>query len=282
MYRNSILVKGLFLVAASVLSFSSCRRAVTDDNYLSNEDDRIGYATDLSRIEFANNDVISMADQAGTIYSAEYIRKAGNKSVTVSTDTLSTPHVLIIRFGEKDVECADGRMRRGSIIIKYNGRYLDTSMLHTITFDNYHVNGNELSGWIKVTRIDTSVTGNWYYNVQVNDSLNVSPDPLQSKVIAWSGNLLRKWVSGDVTQGRADDYFNVSGNGTLTRPNGHVFSVNISAPLQFGISCDYAQSGVANITGFDGLRVLNYGGGNCDDDAQLNIGVHVYQLTLAK
>jgi hypothetical protein len=283
MYRNTGLRKFTLLMAASLLAIASCKKTTTDDNYLKNDDDRTGYASDASRIEFANNDVISIADQAGTLYNAEYIRKAGDKSVTVSVDTFSTPRVLIVRFGATDVTCADGRKRRGSIIIKYNGRYLDTNQVHTITYNNYHLDGNQLTGWVKVTRVDTTVVGDWFYRVQLNDSMNMNPsDPVNSKFIVWTGNLMRRIIGGKLTNDRADDYFSVSGTATLTRPSGHVFNFNIGTPLQFGTSCDFAESGVVNVNGYTGTRVLNYGNGDCDNAAQLNIGVHVYQLTLTK
>jgi hypothetical protein len=273
--------KYVSLIAFSALLFTACRKPEDkDSNYLSNDDDRIGYASDASRIEFANNDVISLADQAGTLYNAEFIRQSTSTCATVAVDTFSTPHTLIIRFGETDCLCADGRKRRGSIIIQYNGHYLDTNQVHTITYNKYYLDGNQLTGWVKTTRVDTTVTGNWYYKVQVNDSLNMNPDPLKSQYIVWSGNLLRRWVAGDKTNNRDDDYFSISGMATLTRPNGHVFNFNIATPLQFGTSCNFAQSGVVNVTGFTGNRVLNYGTGTCDNAAQLNIGVNIYQLTL--
>lgn len=272
----------LFMVAGLLLAVS-CRRGTTDDNYLRDEDDRTGYASDGSRIEFANEDIIALADQAGILYNAEYIRKAGDKSVTVSVDTMSSPRVLIIRFGNKDVECADGRNRRGSIVISYPGHYLDTGTVHNISFNDYYLNGNRMSGYMKVTRKDTTVTGDWYYTVLVNDSMNINPeDKVNSKFVIWSGNLIRRVVGGQLTHDRSDDYFSVAGTGTLTRPSGHVFNFNIGTPLQFATNCDFAESGVVNVTGYTGNRVLNYGTGNCDNAAQLNVDVHVYQLTLTK
>jgi hypothetical protein len=283
MYCNLRLGKLSVLLAAALITVASCRRGTTDDNYLANDDDREGYATEGSRIGWANEDIISLADQAGTLYNAEYIRKAGDKSVSVAVDTMNTPHTLIVRFGNKDVACADGRTRRGSIVISYNGRYSDTSDLHTITFNDYYINGNRMSGYMKVTRRDTTVTGDWYYNVQVNDTMHVNPDDkINNKFVLWNGNLVRRWVGGQKTNDRSDDFFTTSGTATLTRPSGHTFNFNIATPLQFATDCDFAQSGVVNVTGYTGNRVLNYGSGNCDNAAQLNIDVHVYQLTLDK
>ncbi len=280
MHFNSTFRKGTLFIAAFMILFAACKRASKDDNYLSDDDDRIGYAADISRIELANDDVISLADQAGTLYNATYIRKDNNSCATVATDTVSAVHTLIIRFGNTNCPCADGRNRRGAIIISYTGKYSDTGIIHTITYDNYYVNDNHLTGSVKVTRVNTTVTGDWYYRVQVNDSLNMSPDPLQSKFVVWSASLTRKWIGGAQDNPRENDVFSVSGSGTLTRPNGHVFSVGISTPLQFAINCDYAESGVANVTGYTGARVVNYGTGNCDASAQINIAQHVYQVTM--
>ena len=196
MHFNSNFRKGTLFIAAFMILFAACKRASKDDNYLSDDDDRIGYAADISRIELANDDVISLADQAGTLYNATYIRKDNNSCATVATDTVSAIHTLIIRFGNTNCECADGRKRRGAIIISYTGKYSDTGKMHTITYDNYYVNDNHLTGTVKVTRVNTTVTGDWYYRVQVNDSLNMSPDPLQSKFVIWSGSLTRKWIGG--------------------------------------------------------------------------------------
>ncbi len=282
MFTKQKLSKFIVAGALSVLAIAGCKRAINDDNYLANDDDRIGYATDANRIEFANNDVISLADQAGILYNAEYIRSSTSRCATVAVDTVNQPHTLIIRFGDNDCLCADGRKRRGAIIVSYAGRYLQNGDVKTITFNNYHLDGNRLMGAIKMTRVDTAVTGDPFYVVQVNDTMDVNPDPLQSKYLVWTGNLLRKWVGGDKTSDRNDDYFSVAGNATLTRPNGHKFDFNISTPLQFGTSCDFAQSGVVNVTGYTGNRILNYGNGTCDNQAQLNIGVNIYQLTLEK
>ena len=95
---------------------------------------------------------------------------------------------------------------------------------------------------------------------------------------------MRKWVSGYTgsTTGttRSDDVFSISGSGLLTRPNGNVFTCDIATPLQFALNCDYCESGVINISGYAGTRILNYGAGGCDVAAQLNIGVHIYELKL--
>ena len=276
MHCNPNFRKGAFFVVISMLLFSACSRVTI--NQLSDPDDNGGYASDASRIELYNNDAISIADAAGTTYVRDDIGNEG--CVTVAVDTLSPQHVLIIRFG--NCTCLDGRTRKGAIMVSYQGNYSDSGQVHTITFQDYFINGTQLTGSIKSIRVDTTITGNWYYKISVNDSLNMSLDPLQSQYVVWTGTLVRKWVAGYLTLPRTDDIFSISGTATLTRPNLHKFSFNISTPLQFALNCDYAESGVVNVTGYNGPRILNYGTGYCDPNIQLSIKSEVYNLLLTK
>ncbi len=281
--RSAVVVTiSAFLFASSALVFQACQKS--NDNIIGNGDDQGGYASDVSRIEWANDDVISIADAAGEVYSGAYMRTTHNTVIgnccTVGTDTNSTPHTLVIRFGPNDCMCLDGRNRKGTIIVSYNGEYTDAGQQHTITFDNYYVNDNQLTGTIATTRVDTTIAGNWYYKVTTADSMNVSQDPLNSQFVVWKGSLVRKWVQGYTTGDRSDDIFSISGSALVTRPDGNVFSFDIATPLQFAMGCNFCESGVVNVSGYQGSRVLNYGAGNCDADAQLTIGVHIYELTL--
>lgn len=276
MYCMSKFKKGALIIVSAGLLYAAC--TPVKQQGLTDVDDNGGYASDGSRIEWANNDIISIADEAGTLYNGQYL----SDGATVGTDTMSIPHTLTIRFGDNNSVCYDGRRRKGTIIVTYNNQYKNNKETHTITFDHYFIEGNEISGTILTTRIDTTISGNWYYNVQVDDSMNMSQDPLQSKFVKWSGNLVRKYISGYTTPDRKDDIFSISGSATLTRPSGHQFSFGISTPLQFALTCDYAESGVVNVTGYNGARILNYGDGNCDQDAKLNVGVNVYPISITK
>lgn len=281
MYCNINFGKRCFFVAISVILFASCRQAPNANPV--NGDDNGGYASAGSRIEWVNTDVISIADQAGLLYNGAYLRTTHNTisgCALVGVDTISAIHTLTIYFGDQDCKCLDGRYRRGTIIVQYYGRYSDTLQQHYISFSNYYVSGNNVTGSIVTTRIDTTVEGLWYYNVVENDTLNVSPDPLKSQYIIWNGTTVHRWVNGFDTPTRNDDVFSVSGTGNLTLQNGHQYSFVISAPLQYATTCDYAEAGVINVNGYNGARILNYGAGNCDAIAQMSIGVNVSNVTL--
>jgi hypothetical protein len=277
--------KAAFVAVVSSFLFSACKQ---EGSSLSS-DDNGGYASDASRIEWINNDVISMADAAASVYNGAYIRTTQTTALgtcaRVATDTVSNPHTIKILFGSSDCTALDGRARRGTIIVAFNGRYTDTAQLHTITYDNYFIGGHQVMGSILTTRVDTTVAGSWYYKVQTNDSLDMNPGSGNSKYIVWKGNLVRKWAAGMGVNGsgdRSDDVFSISGAATLTRQNGHVYSFGIRTPLQFAMNCDYAESGVVEVGGYEGTRVLSYGDGGCDANAQVSIGSANYQIFLSK
>ena len=293
MHFNSSLSKFAVFIVIPMFLFSACTPATNSG--LSNGDDNGGYASDASRIEWINEDVISIADAAAYVYNATYLRTTHTTGVgtcaTVATDTNSNPHTLIIRFGNSgvggtttaadDCSCLDGRKRRGTIIVSYTGHFFDSGVIHTITFDNYFVNDNEFSGTIQTIIADTTITGNHHYSVHSDVNLNMSQDPLQSQFILWNGSFDRKWISGAGTLDRGDDGFLVSGSATLTRANGHQFTFNISSPLQLFMNCNYIESGVVTVSSTDGSRILNYGNGSCDANAQVNIGgTTVYNFTM--
>ena len=278
----------LFILAIPFFLFESCNQVT--DNAATNGDDNGGYASDASRIEWATDDVISLADAAGTVYNGAYMRTAGNTlgtCATVGTDTSTgTTHYLVISIGSNnggtstgndDCTCLDGRKRRGTIVVSYQGNYIDAGQVHTITFDNYFINDIQLTGSIQTLRVNDSLfPGNWYYNVVTNDSMNNN-----NQIIAWNASTVRKWITGYATPtNRNDDVFGVAGNGLLTRANGHQFTFGISSPLQVAIGCNFVQSGIVNISGYTGTRMLNYGNGGCDANSQLNIGNSVYNITL--
>ncbi len=283
MRLNSLHLKSLLLLTCTLFLFAGCRKE--GSNVLNDVDDNGGYAQDASRVEWMCNDAISIADAAGTYYNGVYMRGTNTfgTCATVATDTLSSPHNLIVRFPYKNCLCLDGRNRRGTMIISYDGRYKDSLVAHTITFQDYYVNDIGLSGTIKYTRIDTTVTGRLYYNVKTDVNITTKPN----EYIYWKGSLVRKWIGGYNTNDRNDDVFSISGAASLTRVNGHLFTFDIQTPLQFALNCDFCEAGVVNVNdGHRSQRQLDYSvstGDNingCDDAAKMTVDTHIYTVRM--
>ena len=267
-----------------MLTLAACKRDNNNNSApaLSSADDNGGYASDAAKAEQTNNDVISIADAAAATNSGSNLRTTGTTiggCAMVTNDTSVTPHVLTINFGTTNCTCLDYKNRRGEIIVTYSGHYKDSGSTHTISYSNYFVNDNQLMGSKIVTNMGTNSSGQVYYNVTVNDSLNIGGD----SVITWVGNRVRTWQAGYSTADRSDDQYLITGTTTLRRANGHVFTFDITSPLQVANNCVFIEAGTIDIsstTFASSPHILDYGTGNCDAEAQLTIGSHTYNISL--
>ncbi len=266
------------VLAASVLTFSSCKRGdKTITDVLTSNDDNGGYATDAAKLESHSNDVISITDVAATTGNSGL--RTTSICATVTFDTSGSAHTLTVDFGT-GCTGADGKTRSGKLIVAYTGHYKDSASSHTITSSNYTVNGLDLRVHKTVTNMGRNISGNYYYAVTVNDSIVYATDSIAS----WTGSRNRTWLSGYSTSTRTDDSYEITGITTVTRANGHVFVFTITSPLKIVYGCDYIESGTVSITSssFAVGRTLNYsyGGGGCDNQAMLSFGTHDYVITL--
>lgn len=273
---------GTAAMTVSVFIFTAaCHKSTT----ALNSDDNGGYASDNQKMEQNSNDAVAIADVAASSANGVNgnLRTTGTTGLghcaTITRDTAGTTYTLTINFGTSDCPCLDGKNRRGSIIVTYNGNYFDSGTVRTITYSNYYVNDNQLTGKKTVTNMGTNPSGQVYYTVVVNDTLNLGTGNGQ---IVWSGNRTRTWLTGYSTPlDRTDDSYLISGTTSLTRANGNTFNMAITTPLQVAYGCPWIEAGVVAITGPGGItRTLNYGSGNCDAEAQLTIGTHTYNITL--
>ncbi len=273
---TAVITVGLFIFTAA------CQRKTNDT--LTNADDNGGYASDHAKMEQNSNDVVSIADAAAATNSGSGVDLRTTATTISGCATVSrsvTPggdSILTIDFGTTDCTCADGKNRKGSIIVNYSGRYKDNGSTHTITYSNYFVNDNQLTGIKTVTNMGTNATGQVYYTVNVNDTLNLGTG---NGEIVWSGTRTRTWLTGYTTTERSDDSYLIAGTTSLTRANGNTFTMVIGTPLQVAYGCAWIEAGTVTVTRPSGVSAtLNYGDGNCDSEAQLTIGSHTYNITL--
>lgn len=255
---------------------ASCDRNKTDDTAAEG-----GYGTDNARLEQTFDDVQNIADQAATTGTLSNYKVEANilsNCATITHDTTVTPHVLTIDFGSTNCLCMDGRYRRGQIIVTYNGHYRDSGYVHTITFNNYFVNNHQVTGTKTVTNMGHNPAGNLYYNISVNGSIILANN---GGTLSWTSSRTRTWVAGEGTATRSDDVYEITGNASITRPNGNTFTMNITAPLKVALNCYWIEQGTIQMTAANGVvRTLDYGNGNCDNQATVTMNGNTYYITL--
>lgn len=262
---------------AVLLTFAACKK---DNTTTDTAGEDTGYAEEQARMEQSYDDAESLADEA-YINGASALKGGPNllsSCATVTKDTVSNPHKMTIDFGTTNCLCNDGRYRRGQIIVTFAGKYRDSGYVRTISFNNYYVNDNQVTGTKQITNMGHNSNGHLYYNISVNGAIILDSN---KGTITQVSTRTRTWVNGENTQARIDDVYEITGSGTLTRPNNTTVAENISSPLVVALNCKWIKQGVMQLTPQGkATRTLNYGNGNCDNQAVLTVGNKTKTITL--
>ena len=259
------------VIALSMVVFIvSCNKKKNDTTPTTTTEDT-GYATDHAVAEQSFNDVQSISDQASTVTSGGSLGYKMSSCATVTHTTTTSGGTITVDFGPTNCLCADGRYRRGKIIVNYTGAYADSGSTHTITFDSYYQNDNQITGTKTVTNMGHNSSGQPYFNVTIVGSVIRST----GATITTNWTRVRTWTAGYTTLGdRSDDVYSISGTGTLTRTGGTVtVTIPTATPLVVALNCHWIEAGTVNYALPSGLtRSLNYGNTPvCDNIATVTL-----------
>lgn len=281
--RTSGMIKVSFAVLAiASLTFTGCRR---DD-----EDTDTTAASDNALADATYSDVTNIADEAGISGSLSNYRMGdpnnGGLLSTCATLTFDTINgadqdTITIDFGTVNCTCNDGRNRRGQIIVYYTGQYRDSASVHTIGFNNYFVNDNQVLGTKTVTNLGHNAAGHLVYDINVNGQINLANN---GGTITWVSQRQREWTAGESTAVWYDDMYSITGSASGTSAAGENFSMNITSPLirnmQLGCRRHFTQGVVEVTPGTRPVRTIDFGTGGCDDLATVTINNHTYTIHL--
>ncbi len=280
MKTNRFFLRSLVLISASALVFAGCKK--------NQEDNDTSTASDNAFAESSFNDVTNITDEAGRSGSLTNYRLGGDDGLltscaTITFDSLNTSDqdTLLINFGSTDCTGNDGRQRRGEIIVSYSGHYRDSASVHTITFNNYFVNDNQILGTKTVTNLGHNSAGHLVYAIHVAGQIVLANN---GGTVTWNSDRQREWTQGESTLIWSDDVYSVTGTASGTGANGHSFTVNITSPLirVMSIGCRrHFVQGTFDLTPDNKpVRTVDFGNGACDDLATVTINNHIYTIHL--
>ncbi len=284
MKKESCVLMGM---AVGIIVFStSCskERTVTTDT-----------STDYFTAEEASNDLLRQSSDAVTANQVDkswrtqpqqsFQLTGGCATVTVIPDSVSGwfPVTYIIDFGTTNCQGADGKYRRGKIKVILTGKYRDPGTIIKIIPDGYYVNDKKVEGTLpdgeakKLENKGLNSSGNIYFNV--TEGIKITrPD---GKIVTWKSSRVREWVAGYPTITPFDDEYDITGNGEGENKNGVHFTVTITKAIHVKVGCPWPVSGTLEIEP-DGYkkRTLDFGNGNCDNEATLTIGNKTIKISI--
>lgn len=281
MKTKYITMMGLTLAIASVSLFSSCKKKDKDE-----KDSDVNSAMDQALASTTVNDMTSIADEAGKTYSVSSFRTADAEGVlstcaTITFDTLTTAKTMTVNFGSTNCVCNDGRSRRGALIMSFSGQYRDSLTVITVTPQNYFVNDNQVTGSKTITNKGHNANHHLVYEINANITIQKANN---GGTITWQSTRQREWVTGESTYVWSDDIYSITGSASGTSSNGNSFTSNITSPLirkmAFGCRRNFVAGVLEHTPGGKATRYIDFGSGNCDNDATVTINGTTYNITL--
>jgi hypothetical protein len=282
MKTNRLLIASITLTAVAAMVFTGCKK--------DEEDADTSAASDNALAEATFSDVTNIADEAGISGSLSNYRLGDpdnggvlSTCATLTFDTLNSADqdTITIDFGPVNCTCNDGRNRRGQVIVIYQGMYRDSNSTHTITFNNYYVNDNQVLGTKTVTNLGHNTAGNLVYDINVNGTIHLANN---QGTITWTSQRQREWIAGESTMVWYDDMYSITGTASGTSAAGEAFTVNITSPLirNMAIGCRrHFTQGIVEVTpGTRPMRTIDFGSGACDDLATVTINNRSYVIHL--
>ena len=276
-----IFIFSILLFTSLTFVYFGCKKDKTDTDQRA--------AMDNSIAENAFNDVFMQVDCAAkeTSFAGAKITQIDSsncETITITPfDSITWPKTLTIDFGSSDCLCSDFKYRRGKIIATLSGRYGDSASVINISLNQYYVNDYLIEGTKTIKNLGRVGTydneNNLMYSVIVSNAKIIPPN---GKTISWNSTRTREWIEGESTATNwMDDVYRISGSAYGIDQNGNSFKVNITTPLRIALNCQWVESGTVEIKPQNlVLRTVDYGNGNCDDQATVTINGTTYNFTM--
>ena len=186
------------------------------------------------------------------------------------------PKTVTIDFGTGCLG-RDGKYRKGKIVSIYTNPMVVPGAKVSTTFVGFYVDSFKIEG--------THITE----NTSVNNMQGWRVSVIDGKVTNTNTNKWRKWNSvKDVLQIEGngtpafplDDVYRITGGSTGSNSAGHSWSANIVDPLIKKFTCRWIVKGTVRLMRDGRYALLDYGNGDCDNEAIIYINGVPHRITL--
>ncbi|WP_216679754.1 hypothetical protein [Hymenobacter siberiensis] len=182
---------------------------------------------------------------------------------------------LTIDFGTTNCLCADGRYRRGKILVRFTTDINRRTAGAVVTRVDYFVNDNQHTA----TRIFTDM-GSGSFTVDVTNASIIRAN--NGGTHSWTANWTFTRTAGFGTPQVSDDVYSVTGSATGTNRKNVGYTATIQNPLIKRADCPkYFVQGTTVITNTSSKSMtLDYGTGTCDNVATVTVNGHTRTIAL--
>lgn len=223
--------------------------------------------------ESSSTEISVMVDQAAKGESSFSTYDAD--CITISYDTTNNMRLITIDFGTENCLCADGKNRRGKLLVSFEGEYNSIGNEITTSTEDYFVNDNQVEG----TRI-TSFSSTDVYNIQADFTVTMSDG---SGEATWSSTRVRTQTEGQSTPFvLTDNVYEITGTASGETVDRKDYELTIDQALEIQLGCFNIKSGIIKLSSshLNKDAFIDYGDGTCDNKATLTYGNKSKEITL--
>lgn len=254
-----------------------------EDNPISNSLTDADLVLASEKSSFADNLDINYSSELADSYDS-YTNKSTLSTLTtcatVSIDNANPgqfPKTITVDFG---TSCTfNGITRSGTLTITLTDYVINYgSQMTIVRGNNYYVNGYKVEGTIVYENTTTNTNiPSWDRNL-TNGKITTPTGGVYTYTDSRSVEL----IEGASTLTLTDNVYKVvSGTRTVYRPNNTFLTCTILTPLIKSYSCAYISQGSLDLQGTYLDGVLDYGNGNCDNQATYtHVNGQVFNITL--
>lgn len=284
MINKKNFLKNAFVLMLGTSILVSCKK-----DQLSDEESELTTSEDHSFMESTFNDVGNIADEAASMGDLISYKTSSETDallglcVKVSRDTVSESptKILTIDFGSVNCVCKDGRSRRGKIIVKHTGQYLDSGATKIVTFDNYFVNDNQVTGTRTVTNNGHNISNNLNWTITEKGSIVLVSG---AGKISWDSYRNRELIAGESTLELSDNEYSITGKASGVNAKNLAYTANITSPLirkmTLGCRKHFVKGTIVMTPSGKLARTIDFGNGECDNLATVSINGKSKEITL--
>ena len=274
---NRITLAVVFMIATALFS---CQKEKSSSNSTTvTEEEAANYSDESAQAEASFDDVEDISMQAAE---EEGITSAGGRIfpflklrlrlgpcavITVTPDDSTYPKTVTIDFPGDGCWCADGKHRKGAIILHFTGPIRQPGSVLTITFRDFYLNRAHIEGTKVVSNLSTP--NGVKFTVQVVGGKVTFPNGRGYK---YDGLKYVAQTDGAATNDILDDVYKIEGRSKTEFNNGVTINLNTESPLIKKVACRWINDGTLKIKINDRVLFLDYGApnnGDCDNKAML-------------
>ncbi|MBT8395176.1 MAG: hypothetical protein KJN66_10050 [Bacteroidia bacterium] len=156
-----------------------------------------------------------------------------------------------------------GNLLKGKIILSWDRDPQAQQILITKSLVDFYFNAKNIVG----TKTILKQRSNENENPQFTHTLDLTitwPNGLEA---SHEGTKIREWIEGHGSGVWSDNVFEITGNWTTNFVNGNSHSYEVIIPLRREVICYYFVSGSIDVVRTNFSGVLDYGEGDCDNQA---------------